>query len=305
MCVYSLIILYWFSTSAIAILFGFSLAVKSQRLSMKVLQLFLILSTPLLSSALLKKSPAAKLNLVQSIPRGGGGLLDADLAGKIFVHAFGANAALCGLFPQFAISKVYGVKQASATDCFLIRTAGAVGSNVAVLLYLQERGMSFQKAVGWSTLPYLAREFQSLLTNVNQAVGVPKSAHLPPTIMNMLVLYSSLTDKSWASSLTKFYGYFSILNAVVFYLAPQQGLAGHMVSIQNDLGKFLGRTIGYFLLGHGLAVLQQSTGWVALGTGIPLLGMALDGSFEAAGVPVAPAAVWIALLLVIGTSIIV
>ncbi|CAB9531792.1 expressed unknown protein (Partial), partial [Seminavis robusta] len=154
-----------------------------------------------------KNTKASLAVAVTSIPRGGGCIdidlitVEPDLAAKIFIGAYGANAALCFVASEFALKTVYGGKDAQPDSLWGGTTLGAVGCNTALLLYLQHfKGMGFEKAIGWSVLPYLTMEFYRIFINPDsdKVVGMKKETHYAAAVLNIAVLVASLMEASWA-----------------------------------------------------------------------------------------------------------
>lgn len=252
-----------------------------------------------------------KSKAVLSIPRGGGvSLIEPELAAKIFIGAYGINAAACAVLPKQTMKGAYGVDMGDA-EAWIGTTIGFVGLNTAVLLYLQQmQGMAFGKALGFSVIPYLTMNVYRLLTDANQVVGMPKSELTVDTLMNVAVLVANLSEQSWASKLNVVYGLFSLFFGAWFYLLPEAAAAAKKITTADTpQSKFLHKAFGYFLLGHAAAVctiggVLKSIGYTALAVAAPILGLVADGSFTEAGVPIPPALAWVALLLAIGASLV-
>lgn len=244
-------------------------------------------------------------NSIANIPRGGGGPLDPDVASKLFVGAFGANAAMCAVTPKAAM-KLYGNEDANDSDAWLVSSSGAIGATTSLLLYLTKmKGMAFDEAIGYSTLPYVITKLGHLVLGYDKHVDMPAKSHVVDTLNNLLVLGFSLAGKP-ASILNHLYGVFSLLNAALFYGNPDGASKAFEFSLAGSpvLGPFLTKTIGYFLLGHGVAVCSKgNVGLTSLATALPLLALIVGGDFDTAQMPAAPALVWVAVLGAIASSL--
>lgn len=238
-------------------------------------------------------------------------LMNTDMAQKLFVGAYGFNAAVCGLTPSVGCT-LYGLPREEANER-TVQGAGAVGMTQSLMLYLQVfRGMSFEKAIGWSVWPYLLiTGYQAVVCNPEDvAMDYSSKKHAPVWVLNLLLFYASQTQANWSGSLNAFYGYWSIVNALPLLIFTEETAKLWDISIKSETVKFLVRTLGYFLLAHGVSIVVQTKGtlasaigWSAVASTVSMLGLLLAGQFKVAGVPQGPACGWAALLAVIAQSL--
>jgi hypothetical protein len=189
--------------------------------------------------------------------------------------------------------------------------ANAVVCGTGVFLFLQYfQKMSFEKAIGWSTLPYVYQAIFKLVTNKHQALGVPKEVY-PPLILNLLIFFAAMTEASFATNLNKFYGIFSLVNAVPMIFAPDMAAKAWKLTIKTPFERLSIETLGASLFYHGLAVclqafgktdLMDTLGWVALSASTIMAGQVLAKRPEKGGILSGPILVWVVALGVIGYS---
>ena len=177
------------------------------------------------------------------------------------------------------------------------------------------QGMAFDKAIGYSTLPYVITKLSQLVLGRDKAVDMPPKAHVVPTLLNLLVLGLSLAGKP-ASYLNMFYGTHSLLAGALFWFRPYDAAKAFEFTLDGSpiRGAFLAKYVGNFLLGHGVAVCSQAwnamgpgeaIGWTAAVSCLSILALIFQGDFGDAGVPVVPALGWAGVLAAIAGSILV
>jgi hypothetical protein len=209
------------------------------------------------------------------------------------------------------ILKAYGLNADPASER-LVQTVGSIGSVHSLLLYLQlYQGMSFDKALGWSVWPWILTSlYHALVAKNDHLLGYPTKNHIVPLILNALVFVASQTQASWAGNLNKFYGFFSLLYGIPTLLFPQSSAKFQEVSLKTNQQEYAFRSIGYFLVAHGISVwigadggsLSKSIGWSAVSLAVSLIGLMVLGPMDAAGIPKAPVAVWALLMAFVANS---
>mmetsp|Transcript_18766 Transcript_18766/g.32268 ORF Transcript_18766/g.32268 Transcript_18766/m.32268 type:complete len:301 (-) Transcript_18766:226-1128(-) len=245
-----------------------------------------------------KKALAPPVSFVTKIPRGGAGPLNPDTTAKVFVGLLGFQAANAMLAPEMCLKSYCHTPDAFST--FLIETNGAVGCTAALLLGLQLfKGMSFEKAIGWSVLPYVVIELKKAFTKQGGAIGFPSANHYPSVILNLVVMCASLTDEGFASGLNKFYGIWSLINGLPMLIVPEKAGKAWGLEPKTDVGKVVMSNLGLFLIAHGMAVsvpafglldgdaLMNSIGGAAAAVGASILFSILVKKFDMGYKPLA------------------
>jgi hypothetical protein len=132
-------------------------------------RLFFFLS--LLASAVGEK-PAflPKTSIVNQIPRGGA--VDKTVVAKTALYTLGASSAVCRLSPSKALD-AYGLDSGDAKSQYFLSEVGAASLNAVLIAALKIfKGFSFQKAVGWSCLPYIFNVIGKLLNDEYDRVSI-------------------------------------------------------------------------------------------------------------------------------------
>jgi hypothetical protein len=282
-------------------------------------------TTNLLHHGVVKSSPL--FDEIMLIPRGGGGggtgPFDAEFAAKLFIAAYGINGIACTVDGKTSL-KGYGMLTTDS-NIRMIQTVGSCGIATALLLYLQQfQGMSFEKALGWSALPYPLVATAQAITGQDAKIGFPSAKNAPSYVISALVIWASLTDASYSNVMYTLSGLWCLFNGIMMYWAPKSGAKFWSVSYVPSNPKekpvplggtqfeILCRHVGYFLMAYAVAVLLQvnsacdlgtTIGWTALTIGLGLLNLLADGSMEGSGITdVFPIGVWVGLLLTIALS---
>ena len=269
---------------------------------------------------------------VTKIPRGGAvGPLDADFAAKLFIGAYGLNAAGCTLAGK-ASMKTYGLKE-DESNKQMMKNVGAAGMSHSLLMYLQTfKDMSFDKALAWSTLPFTLTVLYDAATGEQKKISFPEKKNIPSVLLNVAVFYAAMTEATWSKGLFTFYGMWSLFHGLMMHFSPvpaakfwdiaytpleSGGGSGPKKAavdpIKQKQFNFLVQNMGFFLLAHAVSVLlqvngtctlNQTTGWTALTAAGGVLRHLVNGTFENVGVEnvFAPAA-WGGMLLVIALSL--
>ena len=258
------------------------------------------------------KVPSPALLATSNIPRGGGALLDPELAAKLFIGTYGLNALACGFAADQACG-AYGLKS-NAANQWIMQKVASVGMNTSLLLYLQKfNGMAFGEALGWSVWPFvLMCVYTSLIAKSDGAVNVPGEKHIPSGVLNVLVFLASTTKASWASGVNKVYGFWSLLWAPLMLFFSEFSSKLWSITLKDDSSDFVYRNIGFFLLGHGLAVILQTgegvdlmktIGWVSASNAAGLVYLLVTGKVQKSGVKMGPTLLWTAFLAYLAASL--
>jgi hypothetical protein len=136
------------------------------------------------------------------VPRGGGGAgpLYAEFAATLFIAAYGINGVACAVAAKESL-KGYGMLTTDS-NIRMIQTVGSCGIATALLLYLQQfKGMSFERALGWSALPYALVATAKVITGQDAKIGFQSAKGIPSTVTGVLVFLASMTDASYSKVL--------------------------------------------------------------------------------------------------------
>lgn len=166
---------------------------------------------------------AAASSSAMLIPRGGDivPLMSPDAAVKTFLGADGLNGITGVLTPEWHM-KTY-LMDIDDYTIFLVQEAAAVDTVIILLLGLQLfKGMSFEKAVGWSTLPYIFMTVTKLLKGDHKKVGCPTKNGYLVLIINEVVALASIQGRTFAIPIIKVYALFSLINSAAMLFAPEK-----------------------------------------------------------------------------------
>ena len=252
-------------------------------------------------------------SMMQSIPRGGAivPLLSKDVAVKSFLGALGLNAATGIFTPEFHL-KSYKM-EVDYFSSFMAQEFCGVSLNICTLLALQlYSNMTFEKAVGWSCLPYMAMTVFKLLTDKAATVNMPKKNSYFVLVINAVVAIACLTEHTLANLLTKLYAAHSLINGIPLLFAPLTG--GKMWDLEPDSNQntLLLQWMGYGLISHfvsllpafGLSLVDDTykvTGCITATMSTSLIGLFGIGKLKE--LQLVPVLVWIALLVCITLSL--
>lgn len=194
---------------------------------------------------------------------------------------------------------------------FMAQEFCGVGLNICTLIALQlYSNMTFEKAVGWSCLPYMAMTVFKLLTDKAATVNMPKKNSYFVLVINAVVAIACLTEHSLANLLIKLYAVHSLINGIPLLLAPLTG--GKMWDLEPDSNQntLLLQWMGYGLLSHFVSLLPafglvddtyKVTGLIAGVMSASLV--SLFGLGKLKDLQLVPVLVWIALLVSITLSL--
>ena len=225
---------------------------------------------------------------ILDIPRGGGVLLDPDLAAKLFIYTYGANAAFWGLFFKLGM-KAFGLAE-DLTNEFTIRTIGSIGMSTSVLLYLQKmKGMDFLPAVGWASVPGLLTSIYHVVSGMDKTLGYLPVYPLPECILDAATWYACTNGLDVATLFVKMVGIFGLLNGLVVYFMPKEAAAALKISLRSGDANLLPiANLGYFMVNIAITyllpsfldiTLNQTMSWVALVTAIAILRLNLFSNY--------------------------
>jgi hypothetical protein len=263
-----------------------------------------------------QSSPQSAVEQLRRVPRGGGGPFSADLASKIFIYVYGAKSVQGLLMPELYAKKLFMMKEITETVKFMVLTVTGSGANTSLLLFLQTfKGMPFEKALGWSVLPFTAQLVGKHLVNYHAKVGISKelaNREIVPLAINLAVLVGSQLEADWALPIFKLYGIFSLINAVPWCIdgAKEAKRWGITLSTPSEIG--LGSVFGTYLASHGAAVTAQAFGAsLGLATGLAAIALAVTlsvacfgrGQATKMGTPPFMQWAWVALLIACGSSL--
>lgn len=250
--------------------------------------------------------------LLSQIPRGGSGF-DPDIVSNIFLGTYGMNAVV-GLVAPEQLARGYRMI-ADEFDRFVIQGICAIGANTVLLLYLQLfQSMPFEEAMGWSTLPYIGQEVFKFINRKHELVGFKRESSIFMLGLNVLVMFAGLTNAETAEPAIKFYGLWSLFNAVPLIFNPDSW-GRNFIGLDSRSG---GNTLllaqaGGFLLAHGLAVtlqafditnnLERTIGWTAIAAAATMSHQILSKRIEYAGLERSGAWIWVAINGVVGASL--
>jgi hypothetical protein len=206
--------------------------------------------------------------------RGGASpLLDPDTVAKVVVGFVGVQGAV-GFIAQEQNKKLFGAPPEPAFDDNLYLDIIGMTSSCALMMGLQLfKSMSFEKALGLSVIPYLGQVLYRLFTGKLTAVGVSNGSAILLAAIQMVTMYANLNGVDWATNWSKFYGLFSLLNAVVFISSPELGAKSWNVLFENMGVRDYGfRCFGALLAGQAALVagplfmgwsMMESIGWLS------------------------------------------
>ena len=252
-------------------------------------------------------------SVITSIPRGGAvvPMLQKDTAVKAFLGALGLNS-ISGIFtPKFHLSSYK--MQTDDFSSFMASEFCGVSLNICTLLGLQlYYGMSFEKSVGWSTLPYICLQTVKLLTNAHATVNMPRKNGYLALIINTVVAIASINGHALSIPLIKLYALFSLISGVPFLFAPKEA-GGNMWDLvpETNQNTLLIQWMGYGLIAHFVSLLPafdffvgdayKVTGLVTGTISACLMGLFSIGKLKE--LQLVPVLVWIALLASITLSL--
>jgi len=266
------------------------------------------------SSFFLKVKAGTKTDASQSmisIPRGGAivPVLSKDVAVKSFLGALGLNAATGIFTPEFHLGSYK--MEVDDFSSFMAQEFCGVSLNICTLLALQlYSNMAFEKAVGWSCLPYMAMIVFKLLTDKAATVNMPKKNSYFVLVINAVVAIACLTEHTLANLLTKLYAVNSLINGIPLLFAPLTG--GKMWDLEPDSNQntLLLQWMGYGLISHFVSLLPafglvddtyKVTGYITAVMSASLIGLFGFGKLK--DLQLVPVLVWIALLVSITLSL--
>lgn len=232
-----------------------------------------------------------------------------DVAVKAFLGASGLNAITGILTPAFHLGS-YDM-QVDAFSSFMAQECCGVSLNICILLGLQQySGMKFEKAVGWSTLPYICMTIAKLVTDKHATVNTPRRNGYIVLIINVVVAITSLSGHALADPIIKYYAINSLINGIPFLFAPKTGGKVWDLIPESSQNTLLIQWMGYGLLSHFVSLLPafgltgdtyKIVGLVTATITTSLLGLFGIGKLNE--LQLVPVLVWIALLVSITLSL--
>lgn len=229
---------------------------------------------------------------ILSLPRGGA-ILAPETAAKVYTAVFGLNA-IQGLLFTKAHAAFYQTKEYNTYLNFLLREALGAGCNISLLLYLQYfQAMAFEKAVGWSCIPYMLQVVYKLATGILSELKIPVMNAVLVLALNGAVTYATLTNATFSKRLVQFYAVFSLINALLMYFVPEVAAKTWNLPVPNATQKHLIAVVGFYLTSHALVVGLQAfdksanvaTGWSIVAVAAGLFGLVAKGTFRKADMP--------------------
>jgi hypothetical protein len=241
--------------------------------------------------------------------RGGAGPLDPDTVAKTFVGFFLVDGAV-SFIAKDQHRKIYGIPSEPAFDDNWYLDMSGITGTCALLMGLQLfKDMSFEKALGWSTIPYLAQLLYRTLTGKFTSLGVSNSSGILLIISQTVTMYANLKGVDWAKNWSKFFGLFSLLNAVIFTISPELGAKSWNIVVENmGVRDFSLRAFGTLLAGHAALVAgplfmgwsaMESIGWFCAVCAVGFLDMVwVAKDVDKIGAAKAPLTVWSVIMAV-------
>ncbi|KAL3934326.1 MAG: hypothetical protein SGBAC_009936 [Bacillariaceae sp.] len=248
--------------------------------------------------------------VTNNIPRGGGPTIDPVLAARIFTFAYGLNGLSGALAPVKHI-KMYMVEQVpSKAGVNRIASLTSVGATTGLLFYLQlAKGMSFEKAFGYSMIPMLFNFFYKLSS------GEYKKEPLIPAILTFGTMQAGITQSSYAPLVIKAHALIMLVNGLLCFLAPVwSAKEGILWAPKLDPGRetFFWVLSGVYQLTQAVATglpafrgmdIVSTIGWAIAVVASLLAYIASTDLMPRATVPKPPLFAWISLCIYLATSI--
>jgi len=203
-------------------------------------------------------SQAVRIEKIHSITlsiRGGAGLLDPKTLSEVAIWVSISKGSAFTLSPKATYERLYNfLPRSPMVDLFLRR----VGSNYLAFgiaaLCLVIKGTSLNTAIGYSTLPYTLEVVKCLLDQEPKDLGFAAIGQAFILVTNALVIYATLSNVSYADTVTKVYVVWLLLNGVFMALFPKAALNTWEFKDQSAPNTFMTRVHGFYTLGFGAMV---------------------------------------------------
>jgi hypothetical protein len=240
--------------------------------------------------------PALKL-------RGGVGPVEPAMAATVGCSLFALNGVYCGLAPAPAAA-AYGVGQTSFNLEQMIKNLGYTFIGFAILALGVLKGVSFNKAFGWSNLPWVLLTLENIWNGVTDKMGIPVAGQYLLLAINSFGLYAGLTDTLMPAAAVGISAW-TALNGAFFALNPGAGASAWGLKDADEKFLVMMKNFGYALFGYATLTYLLATGMdVSSAVGYAFIPNALsiiDGLFVSKGFlkmgsPPEPGYVWLAIM---------
>lgn len=252
-----------------------------------------------------------------SMPRGGAGPIDADMAAKVYTGLVGAQGALDYLSPK-TVDKLYNISlQSDPLSAFLQQYVGGNQIGVAIILvtFVFLDGVSGLKAIGFGLLPGVLAIVKSLLDGQPGELGIKLPMQYINGAIQAYVMYALLSGADHAGTVLKFYCAYTGLATAQCRIAPQaalkawgfpaEGTATQAFATQLIGQSGLALTVAMYTLGVESSGGEASTavGRVAVVYLASLAEFLLSGTFTSLGVDVTKCYPWVVISTVVAATL--
>lgn len=252
-----------------------------------------------------------------SMPRGGAGPIDADMAAKVYTGLVGAQGALDYLSPK-TVDKLYNISlQSDPLSAFLQQYVGGNQISVAIILVAAVfmDGVSGLKAIGFGLLPGVLAIVKSLLDGQPGELGIQLPMQYINGAIQAYVMYALLSGADHAGTVLKFYCAYTGLATAQCRIAPQaalkawgfpaEGTATQAFATQLIGQSGLALTVAMYTLGVEKSGGEASTavGRVAVVYLASLAEFLLSGTFTSLGVDVTKCYPWVVISTVVAATL--
>lgn len=251
-----------------------------------------------------------------SMPRGGAGPIDADMAAKVYTGLVGAQGALDYLSPK-TVDKLYNISlQSDPLSAFLQQYVGGNQIGVAIILVAAVfmDGVSGLKAIGFGLLPGVLAIVKSLLDGQPGELGIQLPMQYINGAIQAYVMYALLSGADHAGTVLKFYCAYTGLATAQCRIAPQaalkawgcgpaEGTATQAFATQLIGQSGLALTVAMYTLGVESGEAGTAVGRVAVVYLASLAEFLLSGTFTSLGVDVTKCYPWVVISTVVAATL--
>lgn len=251
-----------------------------------------------------------------SMPRGGAGPIDADMAAKVYTGLVGAQGALDYLSPK-TVDKLYNISlQSDPLSAFLQQYVGGNQIGVAIVLVATVfmDGVSGLKAIGFGLLPGVLAIVKSLLDGQPGELGIQLPMQYINGAIQAYVMYALLSGADHAGTVLKFYCAYTGLATAQCRIAPQaalkawgcgpaEGTATQAFATQLIGQSGLALTVAMYTLGVESGEAGTAVGRVAVVYLASLAEFLLSGTFTSLGVDVTKCYPWVVISTVVAATL--
>jgi len=250
-----------------------------------------------------------------SMPRGGAGPIDAEMAAKVYTGLVGAQGALDYLSPK-TVDKMYQISlQSDPLSAFLQQYVGGNQIGVAIILvvFVFLDGVSSLKAIGFGLLPGELAIVKSLLDGQPGELGIKLPMQYINGAIQAYVMYVLLSGADHAVTVLKFYCAYTCLATAQCRIAPQaalkawgfpaEGTATQAFATQLIGQSGLALTVAMYTLGVESGEAGTAVGRVAVVYLASLAEFLLSGTFTSLGVDVTKCYPWVVISTVVAATL--